>query len=43
MTVQERILALKLLERLDRNPEYAKRMGVGVEMRKKHPKEENHV
>lgn len=30
MTVRERILALKLLEKQERNPEYAKQVGIQV-------------
>lgn len=32
MTVQERILALRLLERCERNPGYMKRLGVSARM-----------
>lgn len=38
MTVRERILAIKLLEKQERNPEYAKRIGIQVNMEKKDPK-----
>ncbi len=38
MTVRERILALKLLEKQERSPEYAKRIGIQVSMAKKDPK-----
>ena len=38
MTARERILALRLLEKQERNPEYAKRIGVRVVMVKKDPK-----
>lgn len=38
MTVRERILALRLLEKQERNPEYAKRIGIQVSMVKKDPK-----
>ena len=38
MTARERILALKLLEKQERNPEYAKRIGIQVNMEKKDPK-----
>ena len=38
MTVRERILALRLLEKQERCPEYAKRIGVRVIMVKKDPK-----
>lgn len=35
MTVRERILAIKLLEKQERNPEYTKKIGVQVSMKKK--------
>ena len=38
MTVKERILAIKLLEKQERSPEYAKRIGIQVSMVKKDPK-----
>lgn len=38
MTVRQRILALRLLEKQERNPEYAKRIGIQVSMVKKDPK-----
>ena len=38
MTARERILAIKLLEKQERNPEYAKRIGIQVNMEKKDPK-----
>lgn len=38
MTVRERILAIKLLERQERKPEYAKRIGIQAQMVKKDPK-----
>ena len=31
MTVKERILAIRLIEKIDRNPEYAERIGVREE------------
>ena len=40
MTVRERILALKLREKQERNPEYAKRIGIQVDMIMKDPKKE---
>jgi hypothetical protein len=40
MTVRERILALKLLEKQERHPEYAKRIGIQVDVRNKDPKKE---
>ena len=45
MTVRERILALKLLEKQEQNPDYAKRIGIQVCVSKKDPenKEEHHV
>ena len=45
MTARERILALRLLERQEQNPEYARRIGIQVNMMKKDPenKEEKHV
>ena len=38
MTAKERILAIKLLEKQERNPEYANRIGIQVSMVKKDPK-----
>jgi hypothetical protein len=38
MTVRERILAIKLLEKQDRNPKYANRIGIQVSMVKKESK-----
>ena len=38
MSPRERILALRLLEKQKRNPEYAERIGVLVRMVKKNPK-----
>ena len=38
MTVRERILALRLLEKQERFPAYAKRIGVQVTVAKKDPK-----
>lgn len=38
MTARERILAIKLLEKQKRNPEYARRIGIQVSMVKKDPK-----
>ena len=38
MTVRERILAIKLLEKQEKNPEYAKQIGIQVSMVKKDPK-----
>ena len=38
MTTRERILALRLLEKQERNPEYARRIGIQVSMEKKNPK-----
>lgn len=35
MTARERILALKLLEKQEKNPEYAKQIGIQVSMVKK--------
>ena len=35
MTTRERILAIKLLEKQERNPEYAKQIGIQVSMVKK--------
>ena len=34
MTVRGRLLAIKLLEQQEKNPEYLKRLGVRVEMNK---------
>ena len=38
MTARERILAIKLLEKQERNPEYARLIGIQVSMEKKDPK-----
>ena len=38
MTTRERILALKLLEKQERKPEYAERIGIQVSMVKTDPK-----
>lgn len=38
MTTRERILAIKLLEKQERNPKYATRIGIQVSMVKKGPK-----
>ena len=38
MTARERILAIKLLEKQKRNPEYARRIGIQVSIEKKDPK-----
>lgn len=35
MTAKMRILALKLLEKQEKNPEYAKKLGIQVIMKKK--------
>lgn len=45
MTVRERILALRLLEKQEHHPEYAKRIGIQVNVTKKDPKdlEDKHV
>ena len=45
MTVRERILALRLLKKQEHNPEYAKRIGIQVNVTKKDPKdlEDKHV
>ena len=40
MTVRERILALKLLEKQEQHPAYAKRIGIQVDMITKDPKKE---
>ena len=34
MTARERILAIKLLEKQERNPEYVRRIGIQVSMEK---------
>ena len=39
MTVKERILALRLLEKQERHPEYAAGIGIGVQIVQKDPKE----
>lgn len=42
MTVRERVLALRLLEKQKKDPEYAERLGVQVEMvEKEECKEDN--
>lgn len=38
MSPRERILALRLLEKQKRNPEYAERIGIQVRIVKKDPK-----
>lgn len=38
MTARERILAIRLLEKQECNPEYARRIGIQVCMVKKDPK-----
>ena len=38
MTARERILAIKLLEKQEYNPDYAKRIGIQVSMVRKDPK-----
>lgn len=45
MTARERILALRLLEKQERSPEYAKRIGIQVNMLQKDPEkmEDNNV
>lgn len=43
MTVENRILALKLLEKLEQNPEYAEFMGIRVELQEKPSEEEENV
>ena len=40
MTVRERILALRLLEKQKQQPEYAKRIGIQVNIMTKDPKKE---
>ncbi len=39
MTARERILALKYLEKQNRNPDFARRLGVGVAMTENHKQE----
>ena len=45
MTARERILALRLLEKQEQNPEYAARIGIQVNILDKDPKikEDNNV
>lgn len=45
MTARERILAIRLLEKQERSPEYAKRIGIQVKITQKDPnnKEDKHV
>ena len=38
MTVRERILALRLLEKQKKNPEYAKKIGLEVKVKEKEDK-----
>ena len=38
MTARERILAIRLLEKQERKPEYAEQIGIQVSMVKKDPK-----
>lgn len=38
MTVKERILAIRLLEKQERRPEYTKQIGIQAQMVKKDPK-----
>ena len=37
VTARERILALRLLQKQEENPEYAKRIGIQVDLLKKDP------
>jgi len=37
MTVQERILALRLMEREERNPDRMKQLGISVQMERRPP------
>ncbi len=39
MTARERILAIRLLEKQEKNTEYANRIGIQVNMIKKDPKQ----
>ena len=39
MTARERILAIRLLEKQEKNPDYASQIGIQVDMVKKDPKE----
>ena len=41
MTVRERMLALRLLEKQEKNPEYARKLGVQVKGSKKVEKSKN--
>lgn len=41
MTARERILAIRLLERQEKQPEYAKRIGVQVSIKKTDPTHRN--
>ena len=38
MTARERILALRLLEKQEQSPDYAKRIGIQVSVKTKDPK-----
>lgn len=35
MTARERVLALRLMEKQNRNPELAKKLGINVQMKEK--------
>ena len=39
MTARERILALRLLEKQEQNPDYARRIGIQVNLLEKGPEE----
>ena len=41
MTVRERMLLLKIKEKQDKNPEYAKKIGIQVNITKNGKREEN--
>lgn len=41
LSVKERILALRLLEKQNKHPEHAKKIGVKVKMKKNQKKKEN--
>lgn len=43
MSVRKRILAIKLSEKLQKNPEYAKKVGVSVNLAVKQNKQEEKV
>lgn len=43
MSVKRRILALQLAEKIQQNPEYAKKIGVSVEVKHQQIKDQNYT